>query len=662
MPIWLATIALVWAPGYLLMRATGATRTAPFGVSVAVEIAAGLALWPLAFLATLWLPMHWTATAGRVIAMAVIVAAAALLIARSIRLRHIRARLRIGVPLALILALAFATRWSHIRNLQFPPWVDGLHHGAIIRVLMSKGAIPATLDPVVPGASLEYHWGYHATLAFLGWLVGVDSPVEIPRLMLISGQALNALSVVMLYAAGRVLLKSREGALTTAALGALVSFFPAYYLSWGRYTHLAGTLVLAPLVIVLWSMHDGRRLRAKSIVGAVLTLGLVLIHVRIAFFAGLFALVLAARLVQRRQWRTIALWAAIAAVAGVLVAPWLLRLSGSEHVRAFVAPRYGEAPDIHQSIPLDVLWSTHNRELLAVATAGLSGMTGYLGMPVLGRALSAAWWALLIWASRFPARDRRARRLTPWPRIALVTVFVALVGTLLWIRLSWLDLTRFASVSSALITLFLPLSLAGAGLVTWFVLRVAPPRFSSGAAIGVALALAGGGAWLMRDIINPVTLLTTAADDRSVHWIERNVPRNALFAVDARPWMAPAWSGVDGGCWIGVATTSRSILPPSIYAWTLPAARVDAINRLLASWTSGDSRSLDSLLAAGVTHIYIGSPSAEALHAFALRDPRVKLIHREGAVGVYEVRAGLTQASGVGLRASGEFGLRRRSR
>ncbi len=47
----------------------------------------------------------------------------------------------------------------------------------------------------------------------------------------------------MLYAAGRTLFNSRRAGFLAAALGMFVSWLPAYYTAWGRYTHLAGLLL-----------------------------------------------------------------------------------------------------------------------------------------------------------------------------------------------------------------------------------------------------------------------------------------------------------------------------------------------------------------------------------------------------------------------------------
>lgn len=643
---WVAGFLLIWAPGYLLALALRRPLREPPGVQLAIEIATGLAFWPLLLLTTSTAGISWNAAAGRATAAVVIGAALSVAAARSLRRTRLIRKVRVALPLGALTAAAVLIRWSHIRDLAFPPWVDALHHGMIVRLIAAEGAIPRTLEPFVEGGAFYYHWGYHATLSWLIWLLGIDTATALPRLMLDYGQMLNAATAVTMYAAGRVLLKSREGGLIAAALACFVSLYPAYYLSWGRYTHLAGTLILPPLLIVLWRLGSSRQPLRAGVLAVVLAAGLALVHVRVAFFAAVFMLVLAAVTAARRDWTSVRRWLLAGLVTAVVVLPWFWHVATNRYVREFVTPARTATPDIHQAVPLDILWSKHNRELLAVATCGLSGMAGLLEMPPAGRIASGVWWLLLIWASRFPARDARARRLSPWRSVALLAAFCAAMLALLFIRLPWIDLTRFASVSSAAITLFMPLSLAGAALITWFVHRTIPSRLGPRAAGVIALGLTIYGASNMVDIVNPVTRLADHRDARALSWIDTRLPANAKFAVDARPWMTPSWIGVDGGYWIGVATKAESILPPSIYAWSLPPARVEEINRRLMLWADRDPRALDQLRADGVTHVYVRARPGAKGCASLIGDDRLQLQYRDAGVCIFALAPVAAPAGG----------------
>jgi hypothetical protein len=137
--------------------------------------------------------------------------------------------------------------------------------------------------------------------------------------------------------------------------------------------------------------------------------------------------------------------------------------------------------------------------------------------------------------------------------------------------------------------------------------------------------------------VNPRTVFTDEADLRAMRWIERNVPRDAVFAVDSRLWMRPAWVGTDGGYWLEVSTGRKSILPPMLYAWSLPRERVDAINALLATWANPapDAHTWNALHGAGITHIYIGARGDDAKRRALLASPFVRAVHQDGGAAVF---------------------------
>jgi len=286
-------------------------------------------------------------------------------------------------------------------------------------------------------------------------------------------------------------------------------------------------------------------------------------------------------------------WAVVALIAALLISPWLFR----------VTPIAGTTES-------HLIAARHNRELMALATGGISGVAGWLGMPMWGRLASAAWMIVLI------ARRSRLR----WRPLALLAAWCAVVAIVVT---CW---PVIASPDSAAITLFIPMSLAGAALLAW----VVPRRFAALLAVAIAI----GGATTLTDIVNPATVLADDADRRAMQWIARNTPPAARFAVDARPWTGAAWVGVDGGYWIGAATGRQSILPPLLYAWTLPRDEVARINSVLEQWSE---RRWDVLRGAGVTHIYCGSLSPPSRRATLLADPRARLIYRDGGAVVFEL-------------------------
>ena len=602
---------MLWSGGYLLARALRVRATDRW-VAFAVHVALGLCGWPVLFLWTTTAGLRWSSLAMRVVVIGVFLAAAALAWTR-------RRRMRVSVftiTFIILAVLAAGHRAAHVRDLAFPPWVDGVHHAMTVSLLIDRGAVPASADPFIPGAPFYYHWGFHFPATLVGAALGLTAPPEIPTLLLHYGQLLNALTLVTMYAGGRVLLRSREGGLFTAVLAVFVSYFPAFYVSWGRYTHLAGTLVLPPLLIALWTLARSARPWRDGAAAMVLAAGLVLIHVRVALFALAFAIVLVAAM-KRRFVHTLLRWTAAAAFAGLAIAPWLITLAREPHVAGLIEPGRPGA------VPMHLLGATHNRELLAIATGGISGMAGWLSMPLAGRVISAAWCLLLIFLSRRAVKSRRI----PWPALAILGAWIGLITIVLHWRPFGLDLTGLASLDSAIITLFIPLAAAGGAFLAWALDRLVPHRTTLMACVvAIAIALTGGSATM--DVVNPITVFTAPEDLRAMDWIERNAPKGALFAVNARPWMDPAWVGTDGGYWIGVASGRRSILPPLLYGWSLPPAEVAMINHRLANW-----RVLPE-----ATHLYVGATASRLVRRNVLADPRLRPVYRDGGAIVFEVR------------------------
>ncbi len=286
---WLAGLCLLWLPGALLARwVLRLPRHPDWIVQWAVELGLGLAWWPLLLLWTTTAGLRWSADAGQAVALLLCTGglAAVLAVPRSrwrVRAAYVQRHWLWLLFFACVLVLTGLTRLLQIRGLALPAWVDPVHHLVIVRLLATQGAVPAAFDPYIPGGVFNYHWGFHAPLAWLVWVLRLTEPMAMADLLLHYGQLLNTLTVVMVYAAGRTLFASRRAGLWAAVLAGVVSWFPAYYVTWGRYTHLAGMLLLCVLLVSLWRLQQrpGWGLWAAVVM---LAGGLALVHVRVAFF------------------------------------------------------------------------------------------------------------------------------------------------------------------------------------------------------------------------------------------------------------------------------------------------------------------------------------------------------------------------------------------
>ena len=651
-------IAVLLAPG-LLVEALLPRRGDLF-VRLAMAIGYGLAFWPLLFLWTSSAGLRWTPAAARVVVAMLAIACVIVIRRRApFRLRDVRWTLLT----AALFALAIVTRITQIRGVVLPLWVDSVHHTMIARLLIDHGSLPASYAPFIADSSFYYHWGFHAVVAFVAWVTGMTSPIDVARLLLWFGQMLNALTFVSMYAAGRALFSMRAAWMTAAiaalmpflsfyaqetrmyslmvllsmaaaVFATLVSYFPAYYVSWGRYTHLCGLLLLAPIGIAL-----ARAARRPSIANGlglvILSAGLIVIHVRIAFFAATFAVVLAIALVVARRARGIAIWIAAAVAAIVLVSPWLVRLTGNENVRRVLAPAAAEKGQWETSngVQDDLLWAPNNVPLMIAATGGLFGLTRIAPMALGWRLAAFAWWGALV----FAVRQRTSRIAAPY---LLVAGWTALTALLVNASRFGLPPLRAVPNSAAIITLFVPLSLAAAGLVAWFVARVTPRHASLVTAI-VAVAIALIGASTMWTVINPRTLLAREADLRALAWIRERTPRDAKFAVGVQPWMAGSFVGIDGGYWIPVLTDRASLLPPGLYTWAEPAAQTARVNEILAEWSAAPAPTpalLDLLRREHVTDVYFGPAGSSPMRALLVETGAGTVVYDDGGVTIVHLR------------------------
>ncbi|MBK9965038.1 MAG: hypothetical protein IPP07_09155 [Holophagales bacterium] len=651
MPI-VAALAVLWGPGLLAGRLAGWPSRDPL-VRLAVATGAGLSFWPLAFLGGGLLHLRWSAPAARAVVLLAWVAVLVLAFrdragARAggrPRSSRIAPRSVTLAAFAGIAVLAAVTRAWHVRELVLPAWVDSVHHSMIVQLLVTAGEVPATWAPILPDVPAVYHWGFHAGASATAWLAGASTPVAVAHVLLVYGQVLNALTALALYAAARVLFASRNAGLFAAAVGMLVSWFPAYYAAWGRYTQLAGLLLLPAAAVAFASLWRSRRTGALLLASFLLA-GLVLVHVRVAFLLGVLLLVSAAFLGARDGRKPLGRWIAAAALTLLLVSPWLARAVASREVSEALSPTRGAAAaawPAYNAVPTELLLSPGARELIAVATLGLSGLGGFAGMPVAGRVASALLWVSLLVAEwRWSRGSRQKAARFPWRAFFVLWLWAA--GAVFLVNLDRLGLPplRIAPNSVLVISAFLPLSVACGGVAAWLLRFLRSPRRSVAAGAVFALGLGAWGASNLLDVIPAWTILATARDARALEWIEKNVPRTATFAVRSRPWVAGTFAGVDGGCWIEVLTGRRTILPPALYPSMRDRKRLERLEQLLAAWsaaTSLDDPALRfALREAGVTHLFLGEneglPGPAALHG----RPWARAVYRDGPVVVYELR------------------------
>lgn len=531
-----------------------------------------------------------------------------------------------------LISLTAATRAAHIRHLVLPNWVDPIHHLMIVRLFLDRMAIPLSYDPFIPNSHAFYHWGFHALTALAALPLSQHDPFTLATFLLWWGQLLNALTPLALALGAWLLYRNRTAALLAAVLGSLVSWMPAYYVSWGRYTHLLGIL-LAPLFVhALWRLHTRPAPRWWF---ATIWWGtwLALVHLRITVFVLTLVLCLAVILVAQRAWRSLARWAVCGGLTAALLSPWLWWLIQQRPYAVILT----KAPPT-STISTNLLWIPHNAELLALATGGFSVLLSDEHAS-LWLILASGLWALVLYVSLWRKRAHPLTRRTVGAWL-LLAAWCGLTAVAVYGRYLGIPSPSFVNEDSALITLFAPLSLAGGGLLAWVLHVWLKPHHARLAGALLAIVLAVWGAWTMRDIVNPITVLATADDIAALRWVRDETPPNAFFAVPARHWQYNIYVGSDGGYWLGVLTDRQSILPPALYTVSGTREWIRERNALLETWARADGLDdmalLEQLRAAGITHIFVGAKNAHWAEPPA--NAPLELVFQHGQTRIYAFR------------------------
>lgn len=567
----------------------------------------------------------------------------------------------------LLFAFTLWTRHQHIATLVIPNWVDSVHHTLIVRLLAERGYIPDTFAPFMPSGEFLYHWGYHAVMAWGAWLRGSLDPFEISQHLLLTGQALSMVAVFMLYVSGRWLFNSRRAGVFVAILGGLVSWFPAYYVSWGRYTHLAGVLLMAPLCYGLWRCHTSKvNAWGWIVVTSLISAGLLLTHVRVTVFVGLWAVALAVCMLWRKEWRTLTRWALSALGALLLTAPWLWRLATFEKTSdlSVVAEEAQQTWwNAMNNVSWSLLWVPGIHEVVLYATGGLSSflewggskenlqVLGYVWFGLTATAVLLYGWQWLVQrhvvpngATSLGATPRLRGVRWPKPPIAsmgLLVLWCCLTIVLLNLDKLGLPAFGFLTNNAAVITAFAPFSLIAGGVAAWVTGMLIPRSWIALSMVLIVAIMGGVGSLQMQTVVNPTTTLVRPQDMNALRWIRESTPPDALFAVNVKPWLGDTYAGSDAGYWIPVLSNRNTFLPPALYTSVMPYDEVMQMNQFFAAWSQINE--LDNpdvrkqLKTMGVTHIYLGSRGGNLVLPTFFDKPYVRPVFAEGGVHIYEL-------------------------
>lgn len=529
------------------------------------------------------------------------------------------------LALLLVLGLVVAVRLLPARSLDAPLWGDSYQHTMIVQLLIDNRGLFDSWAPYVDLDQFTYHFGFHSTAAALHWLSGL--PAQAATLW--AGQLINVLAVVALYplahrmASGLSNTGRRWAGVGAVLFAGLLCQMPMAYSNWGRYTQLAGHVILSAAVWLTWETLDEPRLAGRrAALIALVVGGLALTHYRVLLFYGCFVFgLLLVALRERSARRLVRRLAGAGAGTLVLFLPWFWSTYGTV-VQQMLFIRITTPSDQVQGFMQEYNQIGDLRTYLA-PLAWLTLLVG-LGLGLWERRrgilLLAVWWLLLL--------------------IVANPEFFSLPGTGI--------ISNFALFIAA----YLPAAVAagylagrlvdGAGYRGWV------PVLAVLLALGLGLFGATG---RLSDLDPRSHALVTRPDVRAAAWIRENTPPESRFLVNsffAYGGTSPV--GADGGWWLPLLAERQVTVPPLAYGGEVPLEaearlRIQEMNIRAHESALDDPALLALLQAEGVTHVYVGqrqgrvnSSGENAINPHLLAEsPSYRLVYQQDRVWIFEV-------------------------
>ncbi len=527
-----------------------------------------------------------------------------------------------------VFAATLFTRFWIIRDQPYPAWSDSLHHSILTQLTAEQGRLPFDMQPYFPIPLGMYHLGLYSLTASTEWLAQIPAySALLWTSQVLSGLCGLGVFLVLDRTVGRV------GAIVGAVIVGLLSFQPAFYVNWGRFTQVASQTILLIALIVTWQAIVGwkqfRTQRAvtmwNTVLASILMAGVFLLHYRVAAFylplVGLIVVWEFYRAGRTHQRRAIVMGVGVVGLLSLLlVTPALW-----DALRIYVERR--STPPVAVTLTPD-----------EVAQA----RAAYYVFPVDSiPSLAAPIWLMgLTLVSALFALIRRNR---------LVLLVVVWFASLMAIGLAYLtgqQLLEVTNFGAVLVMWYLPIALIiGAAveeLAHWLTARRYAWARSAIVAVTLLAGFVGSHSEVMK--LEPYRFFVTAADVAAMDWIRANTPPDARFAINTYFWLPRAPHGTDGGYWIpyftGRQTTASAMLfsegtpeyREEVYQWSKAAERL-----------TEDAAALDDLRALGVDYVYIGPQgnfSGPALRPTRLsKEPGVERVYQQDGVTILRINA-----------------------
>ena len=411
----------------------------------------------------------------------------------------------------------------------YPAWSDSLHHTYLTLLTATNGQLPFTLAPYEPTPLNMYHLGLYALTGPTMLLANVPAHSA----LLWMAQVLNGLCGLGVYwAVDRF--AGRRGAVLAAAVVGLLSFQPAWFVNWGRFTQVASQMILLPALLLNWQAlrtwreeWPNKRLEVLllSLAGGLLSAGVFLLHFRLAgLYLPLLAMAALWELWQAKRARRFSIMLAgvglVGGVALLFVLPALIPALQS-YVETKTSPAVVSAESTGGGDYYNWNWNTFTligAQIWIFIGAGVGLVLG-------------AW---------------RSRRL-----VILSLLWLGVFAFYAYAHRLGIPLLNITNFSGFLISISLPLALLwGAGLEgLWALIPTGWQSRLQIPLIGLILAAGAWGGTYRVTGLEEFRFFVTPADVAAMDWINQNLPQDAAFAVNTYNWLGTP-HGTDAGYWI----------------------------------------------------------------------------------------------------------------
>lgn len=487
-----------------------------------------------------------------------------------------------------VLFLTLFSRFIMIEKYPYPSWTDSLHHTLITDITATTGKLPYALAPYETTPLSEYHLGLYSLTAPLQLLANLPAHSA----LLWMAQFLNGICGIgiFLFLDKKV---SRTAGLAGMVTAGLLSFQPALYFSWGRFTQLGGQAILLQAALIFWQIigdyNDNQALKVWSewthlFLAAMLFAAMALIHFRVAAFALPLLLTIFIWEIYRpdksrvARKHTIFSIVVIFLVALILILPALIPgLSG------YLTPKDAIDPSLRRDV-------------------GGSYYSGFRWKTFF--ALGLHKWLVILSFFGFVAGLFRSKT-------RLLSVFIALWGLALlgqgYLYQTGIAKLAFTNLTGIMIMAYLP-----AGILVGLLVAVIQD-FASQQKIDLQVALICMalliGVIASYDRINQFEeyrYFMTERDEEAMRWINENTSPDSLFGINAYFWLPEAAHGTDGGYWLPYFAKRRTTAGVMISNYNTNYDVILKMDNAIVNLYSDPSQ-LETLCDLGVGYLYSGA-------------------------------------------------------